>query len=62
AYIFLLKREPDALRSESFALSKMAIERGLVGDSQHELAKPSNNKSQVVSSGPLLISNEEIKQ
>lgn len=24
---------PDALRSESYSLSKMAIERGLVGDS-----------------------------
>lgn len=33
AYVFLLKTNPDALRSENFTLSKMAIERGLIGDS-----------------------------
>ena len=33
AYIFLLIKHPDALRSESYTLSKMAIERGLIGDS-----------------------------
>ena len=33
AYIFLLIKNPDALRSERFTLSKMAIERGLIGDS-----------------------------
>ncbi|MCH9006243.1 MAG: hypothetical protein IH838_13270 [Proteobacteria bacterium] len=33
AYVYFLFTNPDALRSESFTLSKMAIERGLVGDS-----------------------------
>lgn len=33
AYLFLLRKNPDALRSESYTLSKMAIERGLIGDS-----------------------------
>ncbi|HPQ43898.1 MAG TPA: hypothetical protein PKZ42_06675 [Syntrophales bacterium] len=32
AYIYFLIKSPDALRSESYTLSKMAIERGLVGD------------------------------
>ena len=33
AYIYFLLKNPDALRSERFTLSKMAIERGLIGDS-----------------------------
>lgn len=33
SYLFLLVRNPDALRSETFTLSKMAIEKGLTGDS-----------------------------
>lgn len=32
AYLFLLFRDRDALRSESFTLSKLAMEKGLVGD------------------------------
>lgn len=32
AYLFLLFTDRDALRSEQFTLSKMAIERGLIGD------------------------------
>lgn len=32
AFVFLLIRNPDALRSEQFTLSKMALEKGLVGD------------------------------
>lgn len=32
SYIYLLFSDRDALRSESFTLSKMAIERGLLGD------------------------------
>ena len=39
AYIFLLIKNPDALRSERFTLSKMAIERGLIGDSQSGLTE-----------------------
>src|SRR5688572_24932875 len=40
AYVFLLLRNPDALRSENFSLSKMAIEKGLVGDSTYGLGDP----------------------
>jgi hypothetical protein len=32
AYFFLLVKDRDALRSERFQLSKMAIERSIVGD------------------------------
>jgi hypothetical protein len=32
AYVYFLLKQPDALRSEQFSLSKMAIEKGLVGD------------------------------
>lgn len=33
AYVYLLPRDRDALRSERFALHKLAIEKGFVGDS-----------------------------
>ena len=33
AYIYLLFHDRDALRSEKYSLQKLAIERGLVGDS-----------------------------
>lgn len=32
SYLYLLMTDKDALRSETFTLSKMAIEKGLVGD------------------------------
>ena len=34
AYIHLLFHDRDALRSEKYSLQKLAIERGLVGDSE----------------------------
>ena len=34
AYIYLLFHDRDALRSEKYSLQKLAIERGLVGDSE----------------------------
>ena len=40
AYVYLLLRNPDALRSEEFSLSKMAMERGLVGDNLSGLSDP----------------------
>ncbi len=40
AYIYFLFRNPDALRSEQFTLSKMAIEKGLVGDSVTGISDP----------------------
>jgi hypothetical protein len=32
AYVYFALRDPDALRSESFALRKMAIQKGIIGD------------------------------
>jgi hypothetical protein len=32
-YWYFMKNNPDALRSEKFLFSKMALERGLIGDS-----------------------------
>lgn len=42
AYLFLLLRNPDALRSEHFFLSKMAIEKGLIGDDVAGLIDPAS--------------------
>lgn len=39
AYGYFMFRSPDALRSETFTLHKMAIERGLLGDDLHGLMK-----------------------
>lgn len=33
AYVYLLLKNPDALRSETYVIQKLAIEKGLVGDS-----------------------------
>lgn len=33
AYVYFASTNPDALRSEQFSLSKLAIEKGMVGDS-----------------------------
>ncbi len=32
SYVYCLLRDPDALRSETYSLHKMVIERGLLGD------------------------------
>jgi hypothetical protein len=40
AYLFLLRRAPDALRSEGFTLRKMALEKGLIGDNLAGLFEP----------------------
>ena len=37
AYIYFMVKSPDALRSESYSLRKMAIQKGLMGDSLHGL-------------------------
>lgn len=42
AYVFLLLKNPDALRSEEFSLSKLALEKGLVGDNIVGLTDPRN--------------------
>ena len=38
AYAFFMHKNPDVLRSEHFHLHKLAIERGLIGDSLKGLA------------------------
>src|SRR5580692_9270641 len=40
AFLYFMHTQPDVLRSEHFHLSKMAIERGLVGDSITGLIEP----------------------
>jgi hypothetical protein len=32
AYVYFMLKAPDALRSESFNLSKLAMDKGLIGD------------------------------
>ena len=52
SYVFLLKKDRDALRSEQFSLSKMAIEKGLIGDNIAGLMKKDETKlidAQVIS-------------
>jgi hypothetical protein len=43
AYVYFALRSPDALRSEKFTLSKLAIEKSIVGDSLTGLIDPSDN-------------------
>lgn len=54
AYVYFLFRQPDALRSEQFSLSKLAIEKGLVGDNVAGLvqydARPSADLSHTLPS------------
>ena len=44
AYIFFMIKSPDALRSEKFTLSKLAIERSVIGDNLSGLIDPENPK------------------
>ncbi len=39
SYIFYAFKNPDALRSEKYTLSKMAIEKNLIGDNQVGLSE-----------------------
>lgn len=45
AYIFFAIRSPDALRSETFTLSKLAIERSVTGDNLAGFIDPAIDKS-----------------
>jgi hypothetical protein len=54
SYIFLLSKNPDALRSESYTLSKMAIERGLIGDSGTGLMELTETGQQGTRPQPLI--------
>lgn len=46
AYIYFMLKKPDYLRSEKFTLSKMAIERSVVGDSLKGFVEMSPSDSQ----------------
>ena len=35
AYVFFMLKNPDYLRSESFTLSKIALEKGILGDNEN---------------------------
>lgn len=41
SYIYFAAKQPDALRSEKFTLSKMAMEKNLIGDSRSGLLEVS---------------------
>ena len=44
AYVYFALRSPDSLRSEKFTLSKMAIERSVVGDNLAGFIDPTISK------------------
>lgn len=43
AYVFCLRHDRDALRSEKYSINKMAIEHGLLGDSETGLFDPTDD-------------------
>jgi hypothetical protein len=47
AYIYFAIRSPDALRSEKFTLSKMAIEKSITGDNLSGLIDPATSQRQL---------------
>ena len=38
-FVFCIRKDPDMLRSETYSIQKLAIERGLVGDSTAGIVK-----------------------
>jgi membrane protein YdbS with pleckstrin-like domain len=40
SYVYLLIHDPDALRSETYSLYKIAIQKGIFGDSLTGIARP----------------------
>ena len=52
AYFFLLLRDRDALRSERFQLSKMAIERSITGDNIAGFLEPDQRPVPVPPAAP----------
>jgi hypothetical protein len=43
AYVFFMCKNPDALRSERYAIEKLAIEKSVVGDSSRGIVKDVDN-------------------
>lgn len=48
SYLYCLLRNPDLLRSERYGIQKMAIQHGLLGDSESGLFDPSDQKSEAL--------------
>jgi len=56
SYVFFMHKDSDALRSERYSLSKMAIEKGLLGDDikgllDADLAQGAATKTRLLESG-----------
>ncbi len=49
-YIYCLIHTPDALRSETYSIQKMAIQKGFVGDDLSGAIELDNNQSQLIDS------------
>jgi hypothetical protein len=56
AYLYCMHTNPDVLRSENYHLSKMAIERGMLGDSVHGLVEAGKGREDT----PKLIAGETV--
>lgn len=59
AYVYFLLRHPDALRSEQFTLSKLAIEKGLVGDNITGLIQITDSRQTVSSPLPAPLNGDQ---
>jgi hypothetical protein len=56
AFLFSLRAAPDMLRSEKFSLQKMAIERGVFGDSAAGILEVTSTK------GTLIVGSDASKE
>ncbi len=58
AYFYFMFKDPDALRSEKFAIDKLSIEKGIVGDSISGLSRVSSS-NQTISIGKAPVTSIE---
>lgn len=59
SYYFLLHENLDALRSETYSLKKMSIEKGITGDSTQGVFEPDEkNQAKLTSTDPERSNNE----
>ncbi|HXP50752.1 MAG TPA: hypothetical protein VN922_12395 [Bacteroidia bacterium] len=61
AYMYCLFIDRDALRSEKYSIQKMALERGLIGDSLSGLHETGNTNKQIGEDGKQSSQSEEDK-
>jgi hypothetical protein len=61
AYVFCLLKDRDALRSEKYSLNKLAIERGLLGDSDTGLIDVGDQMTQKLLEGAPMEKSAEDK-